>query len=174
VAAGYKISLVGFSESENNPVVPVYAKAPIFFLKRLKFFRFKRWMERILAKEFFAALGFPLNGEWELAVAPKEFFSVINFGHRRRSSRRSRRRLVLPSAISFSEREMLSRKLELNSPRLAAKRSSLSASISTMMRLDFGFLITVIVAIGFILSVGMKKSTHLDFSQCLPLLRSQH
>ena len=169
VAAGYKISLVGFSESENNPVVPVYAKAPIFFLKRLKFFRFKRWMERILAKEFFAALGFPLNGEWELAVAPKEFFSVINFGHRRRSSRRSRRRLVLPSAISFSERDMLSRKLELNSARLAAKRSSLSASISTKMRLDFGLLSTVMVAISFILPARLKESIYSDFPRFPPL-----
>jgi hypothetical protein len=174
VAAGYKISLMAFSESKNNPVVPVYAKAPIFFLKRLKFFRFKRWMERILAKEFFAALGFPLNGEWELAVAPKEFFGVINFGHLRRSSRRLRRRLVLPSAISFSERDMLSRKLELNNPRLAAKRSSLSASISTMMRFDFGFLSTVMVAITFIVSVGIRKSIYSDFPRFLPLLSSQY
>jgi len=156
------MSLTGFSESENNAVVPVYAKAPIFLLKRLKFFLFRRWMERILAKEFFAALGFPLNGEWELAVAPKEFFSVINFGHRRRSSRRSRRRLVLRSAISLSEREMLPSKLELNNPRLAAKRSSLSASISTMMSLDFGFLSSVMVATTFILSVGIRKSIWLD------------
>jgi hypothetical protein len=41
----------------------------------------------------------------------------------------------------------------------------LSASISTMMRLDFGFLSTVIVAIAFILSVGMKKSIYLDSSR---------
>jgi len=165
VAAGNKINLVDFSESENNPVASVHAKAPIFSLKRLKFFRFKRWMERILPKELFPTLGFPLNGEWKFAVAPKEFFRVINLGHLRRSSRRLRRRLVFPSAISFSELEMLSTRLELNSPRLAAKRSSLSASISTMMRLDFGFLSTVIVAIAFILSVGMKKSIYLDSSR---------
>jgi len=64
---------------------------------------------------------------------------------------------------------MLSRKLELNSPGLAAKRSSLPASISTMMRLEFGFLSTAMVAIAFILSVGIRRSIYSDFSRFLPL-----
>lgn len=161
VPASHKIDPVAISESENDPVVPVDAETPVFFLEGLKFFGFKRWMEGILAKELLSALSFPLNGKRELTVAPKELFSVKNLRHLPRNSRRLCRRLLLWSAISFSERETLSRKLELNSPRLAAKRSSLSASILTMMRLDFGFLSTVIVAIAPILSVGMKKSIHL-------------
>jgi len=152
---------IAVSESENDPVVPVDAETPILFLEGLKFFSFKGWMEGILAKELLSAFRFPLNGKQKLTVAPKELFSVKNLGHLPRNSRRLCRRLLLWSAVSFSERETLFRKLELNSPRLAAKRSSLSASISTTTRLDFAFLSTVIVAIAPILSMRMKKSIHL-------------
>ena len=73
--------------------------------------------------------------------------------------------------LFFEERERLSRKLGLKRPRLAARRSSLSASISTMIRLGFGFLSTVMVAITYIIarSDGQRAPRTYSGSPDLPM-----
>ena len=107
VTAGYEENFVRSFEPENYPVTPVDAETPVLPLEGLEFLGLKRWMKGIFAKQPFPPLGFPLDWGWELLVAPLKFFGVLDFDHRRRSWRKLRRRFVLPSAMSLSERERL-------------------------------------------------------------------
>ena len=95
---GEKNNLVAVEESEDNAVVVVNAKTPHCPFGRVEFFGFKRLMEWIVAEERGAPFCFPLDGDWQLALAFFELISEDEFDHsvRVRSARSDRTFLVLP------------------------------------------------------------------------------
>lgn len=88
-------------------------------------------MKRILSKYRLTSFRLFLQLRRQDTIPFFKFGSIKNLGHTHRRSFRLCRRLVLPSAISFSARSMLATNCEVKNPRPAAKRSNRSAFNST-------------------------------------------